>query len=178
LVRLWVHGAGLAPQATAATALAHLLTAVLIGQSLRASVLMRTLLSPTVVPARQGYKRVARAWARPWLSPAHLTPALVRAVLRLVPPGITEYRSSRHGANRLPNGIRTRQVAITSRGRLWWTRKAMCMWLTEAVVKNSVRMGGDSPRQLSTLGRQPGVARSRLERSPSQWTLKETSTSA
>jgi hypothetical protein len=67
-------------------ALAHLITALLIGQSLRPSALMRALPSPLPVPARQRYKRVARAWTRPWLSPAWLTPRLVTAVLALVSP--------------------------------------------------------------------------------------------
>jgi hypothetical protein len=71
--------------ATALTALAQLVTALLIGQSLRPTALMRALSSPLPVPARQRYKRVARAWTRPWLSPAWLVPRLVPAVLTLVP---------------------------------------------------------------------------------------------
>jgi len=70
----------------ALTALAHLVTALLVGQSLRPTALMRALLSPLPVPARQRYKRVARAWSRPWLSPAWLVPRLVPAALALVPP--------------------------------------------------------------------------------------------
>jgi hypothetical protein len=38
------------------------------------------------VPARQRYKRLARTWSRPWLSPAWLSPRLIPAVLALVPP--------------------------------------------------------------------------------------------
>ena len=71
LVRLWVHGAGLAPQATAATALAHLLTAVLIGQSLRASVLMRTLLS---APRWSPRARATSAWRAPGRAPGSRPP--------------------------------------------------------------------------------------------------------
>src|ERR671937_304792 len=52
----------------------------------RAAGLMRALLSPPAVPARQRYKRVARAWGRPWLAPGWLTPRLVRAALALVAP--------------------------------------------------------------------------------------------
>src|SRR5919204_1729822 len=74
------------PPSAAQGALAHLVTAVLLSQRLRPSALMRALLSPVPVPARQRYKRPARAWTRPWLSPAALTPHLVRAVLALVPP--------------------------------------------------------------------------------------------
>jgi len=71
------------PHATAA--LAQLLTALLLSQSLRPSALMRALLSPVPVPARQRYRRVARAWSRPWLTAAWLTPRLVRGALALVP---------------------------------------------------------------------------------------------
>src|SRR5437588_3293221 len=71
--------------ATALSALAHLVTALLVGQSLRPTALVRALSSPLPVPARQRYKRVARAWTRPWLSPAWLTPRLVPAALALVP---------------------------------------------------------------------------------------------
>ena len=39
----------------ALTALAHLVTALLVGQSLRPTALMRALLSPLPVPARQRY---------------------------------------------------------------------------------------------------------------------------
>src|SRR5438105_9849259 len=83
LVQLWVHALELAPSSAALTALTHLLVAVLCAQSLRPSALMRALLSPHVVPARQRYKRVARFWERPWLTPAWLTPRLVRAALAL-----------------------------------------------------------------------------------------------
>jgi hypothetical protein len=74
------------PPSAAQNALAHLVTAVLLSQRLRPSALMRALLSPAPLPARQRYKRVARAWTRPWLSPAALTPHLVRAVLAVVRP--------------------------------------------------------------------------------------------
>jgi hypothetical protein len=86
LVQLWVSALDLAPSSAALTALAHLLVALLSAQSLRPSALMRALLSPQPVPARQRYKRVARFWERPWLTPTWLTPRLVRAALALVPP--------------------------------------------------------------------------------------------
>ena len=86
LVQLWVHALELAPSAAALSALSHLLVALLCGQSLRPSALMRALLSPKPVPARQRYKRVARFWEREWLTPAWLTPRLVRAALALVDP--------------------------------------------------------------------------------------------
>jgi hypothetical protein len=69
------------PWATAA--LARLVLALLCAQRLTAASLLRASLSDTLVPARQGYKRLARALARPWLTPAFLTPRLVRAALAL-----------------------------------------------------------------------------------------------
>lgn len=86
LVAAWVRAVANVPQATACAAVAQLLTALLLGQSLHASVLQRTLASPTPVPARQRYKRVARAFDRPWLASAPLTPGLVRAAVALVAP--------------------------------------------------------------------------------------------
>lgn len=86
LVLVWLQALELCPHRAARAALAHLVVALLVGQSLRVSVLMRALLSPEPVPARQRYKRVARFWARPWLTPAWLTPRLVRAALLLVAP--------------------------------------------------------------------------------------------
>lgn len=82
----WLQAMKVIDHRTAQPVLAHLLTALLTAQSLRPSALMRALSSPLPVPARQRYKRVARAWTRPWLSPAWLTPRLVRAVLALVWP--------------------------------------------------------------------------------------------
>jgi Transposase DDE domain len=86
LVQLWVHTLELASSSPALSALTHLLVAVLYGQSLRPSALMRALLSPTPVPARQRYKRVARFLGAPLLTPAWLTPRLVRAALALGAP--------------------------------------------------------------------------------------------
>ena len=87
LIEAWIQAlpAATPMHATALSALAHLVTALLVGQSLRPTALMRALSSPVPVPARQRYKRVARAWTRPWLSPAWLVPRLVPAVLALVP---------------------------------------------------------------------------------------------
>lgn len=72
------------PHLTARAAMANLLTSLLLAQSLHPADLMRTTLSPLSVPARQRYRRVARVWTRPWLSPPVLTAVLVRAVLILV----------------------------------------------------------------------------------------------
>ncbi len=89
LIEAWMQAlpAATPMHATALRALAHLVTALLVGQSLRPTALMRALSSPLPVPARQRYKRVARAWSRPWLSPAWLVPRLVPAALALVPAG-------------------------------------------------------------------------------------------
>lgn len=86
LVLLWLQALDVTAQRTARPALAHLLTALRVGQSLRSTALMRALLSPCPVPARPRYKRVARAWTRRWLSPAWLTPCVVRGALALVGP--------------------------------------------------------------------------------------------
>jgi hypothetical protein len=86
LVLLWMQALELAPSSAALRALAHGVGALLCGQSLRPSALLRALLSPVPVPARQRYKRVARFWERPWLTPAWLTPRLVRAALALGAP--------------------------------------------------------------------------------------------
>src|SRR5919199_6282873 len=85
-VLLWMQALEVTPSSAAMTALTHLVVALLSGQSLRPSALMRALLSPTPVPARQRYKRLARFWERPWLTAAWLTPLLVRAALALVGP--------------------------------------------------------------------------------------------
>src|SRR5215207_11071854 len=84
-VLTWLVALGVCRHATAARSLAFLVTALLVGQSLRPAVLLRTWLSPSPVPARQGFKRLARAFDRPWLASAHLSPCLVRAALALVP---------------------------------------------------------------------------------------------
>jgi hypothetical protein len=86
LVLQWLQALGVTSHPTAQGALAHLVTGLLSTQSLRASALMRALLSPEPVPARQRYKRVRRALDRRWLTPAWLSPRLVQAVVALVPP--------------------------------------------------------------------------------------------
>lgn len=86
LIHAWLQAMGITSHPTALASLAHVVTALLVGQSLRSTALMRALLSPVPVPARQRYKRLARAWTRRWLSPGWLTPRLVRAALVLVAP--------------------------------------------------------------------------------------------
>jgi len=88
VVLLVIEALGGPPHAAARGALAHVVTALLRGQRLTATALMRALGSPIPVPARQRYKRVARALAREWLTPAWLTPRLVRAALALVPDAV------------------------------------------------------------------------------------------
>src|SRR6266540_2937005 len=87
LVVVWLQALGVAPHPTAVVALADLVTALLVHQSLRPSALMRALLSPSAVPAGQRYRRVRRSWDRPWLTSEGLTPHLVRAALALVTLG-------------------------------------------------------------------------------------------
>jgi|tagenome__1003787_1003787.scaffolds.fasta_scaffold20762355_1 hypothetical protein len=85
LVLPWVQALGLGQGGPSQAGVAALLTALLVGQSLWPSALMRALPSPPACFARSRYQRVARAWRRPWLSSAHLTPVLVRAVGALLP---------------------------------------------------------------------------------------------
>jgi hypothetical protein len=84
LVVLWVQALGCCPHRTGQRALAGLVTALLTAQSLQRAALMRALVSPRAVPARQRYMRLGRLLDSPWLSPAWLTPALVRAAVALV----------------------------------------------------------------------------------------------
>lgn len=79
LVLLWVQALGGCPHRTGQQALAALLTALLTAHSLQRTALMRALVSPLPVPARQRYRRLGRLLARPWLAPMWLTPTLVRA---------------------------------------------------------------------------------------------------
>ena len=106
----------------ALSALAHLVTALLVGQSLRPSALMRALLSPEPVPARQRYKRLARAWNRPWLSPAWLVPQLVPAALALVPP-------DREGLTHLAlDSVRCGRWEVFALGVVWHGRVLPVGW--------------------------------------------------
>jgi hypothetical protein len=84
VVRAWLQAAGVVPRATGLASLAHLVAALLAGQSLRATSLARTQVNDGAVRARQRYRRVRRALTRRWLSSAWLTPRLVRAALVLV----------------------------------------------------------------------------------------------
>jgi hypothetical protein len=77
---------GVVAHRTAQAALADLVTALLVGQSLRTADLARALPSPQPRAARARYQRVADAWERRWLRSAALSPVLVRASLRLVRP--------------------------------------------------------------------------------------------
>jgi len=86
LVQAWLIAMDLVGHRTAVAAVAHLVTALVLGQSLWTASLMRVVGSRLPVPARQRYRRVARAWTRPWLTPGWLTPRLVRAALALVTP--------------------------------------------------------------------------------------------
>ena len=86
LVAAWLHQLEAIPHRTACAAVADRLTALLLGQSLRPSVLLRACPSPTARPARAGSRQVAAGWQCPWLTAAVLTPALVRAALRLSHP--------------------------------------------------------------------------------------------
>jgi hypothetical protein len=85
LVLAWIEALGLAPHATGAAALAVQVTALLTAQSLRPASRSRALLSSPAVPARQRFKRLARGLDAPWLTPVHVTAAVVPAVVALYP---------------------------------------------------------------------------------------------
>jgi hypothetical protein len=85
LVECWLQAMEAVGHRAARRALAQVVAALLVAQSLAPAELARALPSPRAVPARQRFKRRARALDRPWLTSARLTPALVRAALALVP---------------------------------------------------------------------------------------------
>jgi hypothetical protein len=122
LVLLWLQAQQVTSHRAAAAALAQLLAALLVGQSLRPSALMRALLSPEAVPARQRYKRVQRALDRRWLSSEWLTPCLVRAALALVPP-------ERGGATHLAlDSVRCGRWEVFTLGVVWHGRALVVGW--------------------------------------------------
>ncbi len=145
------------PHPTALSALTQLVVALLHGQSLRPSALMRALMSPTPVPARQRYKRVARALDRPWLTSAWLTPRLVRAVRALAPP--EEGGGTVHSAL---DRIRCGRGEAFTRGVVWRGRVAPVAWAVHhahdragsgAQVPHARGDRGQRPRRAGRLGR-------------------------
>ena len=87
-VQAWLQAVGAVPHAAGVASVAQVVTALLIGQSLRSASLARTLVSQPGVHARQRHRRVRRILTRRWLSSAHLAPWLVRAALTLVSDGV------------------------------------------------------------------------------------------
>src|SRR5947209_6982582 len=85
LVVEWLQALSVVKHTTALRGVAHLVTAVLVAQSLRPADVMRAMLSEEAVPAHTRYRRRVRVLERPTLTSAALTPRLVRAVLALVP---------------------------------------------------------------------------------------------
>jgi hypothetical protein len=126
LVLTWLQALGVPGEANAVRALAQLVTALLTGQSLRPSALMRALLSPAAVPARQRYKRVARAWDRPWLSSGWLTPLLVRAAQVLVPPERTGELAGLHHV--ALDSVRCGPWEVFTLGLVWHGRVLPLAW--------------------------------------------------
>jgi hypothetical protein len=121
LVLSWITALGAPAQPAATAALAKLVVALLTAQSLRPSAVMRALLSPTPVPARQRYKRRTRALDRPWLTSAWLTPRLVRAVLALLPPeaGLTHLAL---------DSVRCGRWEVFTLGVVWQGRAVPLAW--------------------------------------------------
>ena len=80
----WLQVVRAVPHRSGLASVAEMVTALLIGQSLRASNLGRALLSPATVGARHRYRRVRRVLTSGRLSSGSLTAVLVRAALGLV----------------------------------------------------------------------------------------------
>jgi hypothetical protein len=80
----WLQVLGVVRHVSGLASVAEVVTALLIGQSLRPSNLGRALLSPVTVGARHRYRRVRRVLTRGRLSSVRLTSVLVRAALVLV----------------------------------------------------------------------------------------------
>jgi hypothetical protein len=126
LVVDWLQAVGGPTHQTALHTLAQLLTALLMGQSLRSAALMRALLSLEGGSARQGYRRVARAWTRPWLTPAWLTPRLVRAAVALVSAdGAGPTAGQRHLAL---DSVRCGPWEVFVLGLVWYGRALPVGW--------------------------------------------------
>ena len=83
-VAAWLQSLGAFGHAAGLASVAQVVTAVLIGQSLRVGGVARTLLSAPEVAARHRYRRVRRVVTGARLRSTDLTPSLVRAALVLV----------------------------------------------------------------------------------------------
>lgn len=83
-VEAWLQSLGAFRHAAGLASVAQVVTAVLIGQSLRVGSVARTLLSAPEVAARHRYRRVRRVVTGARLRSTDLTPWLVRAALMLV----------------------------------------------------------------------------------------------
>src|SRR5262245_9943130 len=119
VVVAWIEAVVGPGHALAQAALARLVTALLVSQRLTASALMRSVLSDPTVPARQRYKRVARALARPWLLPAFLTPRLVRAALAVAPSATPHL---------VLDSVRLGSWEVFTIGLVWHTRMLPVGW--------------------------------------------------
>lgn len=80
----WLQVMGVVGHASGLASMSEVVTALLIGQSLRPSNLGRAILSPATVGARHRYRRVRRVLTRARLSSGVLTPVLGRTALALV----------------------------------------------------------------------------------------------
>jgi len=122
LVLSWLQALEVCPHPTALRALTHLLVALLHGQSLRPSALMRALLSPTPVPARQRYTRVARASGPPV---AHVRLADAASGAGRARAGAAE----RRGAGRCISRSTASAAGAGRRSRWAWCGEgAWCRW--------------------------------------------------
>lgn len=122
MILLWLDILRIFPHQTARRAFAQHLAAVLAAQNLRSARRMRALPSALPVPARQRFRRTARALDRAALSLAPITAALVRAVLALVPPAAD-------GRTTLAlDGVRCGRWEILTLGVVWHGRALPVAW--------------------------------------------------
>lgn len=142
----WLAALGGPPHLAARQAVAHLLSALLVAQSLHPADLLRVLSGPPAVPARQRCKRLARALDRPWLTPARLSPLLVAAALRLAPP---DPRGPTAGLTHLAlDTVRCGRWAVVVVGVVWHGRVLPVQW---AVLPSPWPKGRFGPTVLAVL---------------------------
>jgi DDE family transposase len=122
-VLLWLQSLNAIPHAAARAAIAELVTALLVQHSLVPTALMRALLSAPGTPARQRFRRLTRAWCRPWLAPAALAAGLVHAVLTL-----RTLRPADRVVHLALDGLRCGPWEILVLGIVWDSRIVPVQW--------------------------------------------------
>lgn len=140
-IQAWLQAFGGIPHQTSLASLAQMVTAVLLGQSLRSSVLARTLQSATTVTARHRYRRVRRLMTGGRLLSAPLTPWLVRAALAV---------TSDEDPHLAMDTVRCGRWEVVTAGVVWHGRVLPVGW---AVLPYPWPKGEFTPTVLRLLGR-------------------------